>query len=150
MICYVLHSQISLKKSINNTWKQVQILLKPIHLMQHRFRMADYDMQSLAYEINVAAAKLRGKQLKNTLLTTQNDDTQCVCCRCYRSTEQNIIAFAGCKQSWLPCVTFDEVVEAYYEQIKGLVEGGVDILLIETIFDTLNAKAAILCYKKIF
>ncbi len=47
-------------------------------------------------------------------------------------------------------VTFDEVAGAYYEQIKGLVDGGVDILLIETIFDTLNAKAAIYAIKKYF
>ena len=47
-------------------------------------------------------------------------------------------------------VTFDDVADAYYEQIKGLVEGGVDILLIETIFDTLNAKAAIYAIKKYF
>ncbi|MEO8584177.1 MAG: homocysteine S-methyltransferase family protein, partial [Flavitalea sp.] len=47
-------------------------------------------------------------------------------------------------------VTFNEVMTAYYEQISGLVEGGVDILLIETIFDTLNAKAAIFAIKKYF
>ena len=47
-------------------------------------------------------------------------------------------------------VTFDEVATAYAEQIKGLVDGGVDILLIETIFDTLNAKAAIYAIKKFF
>ncbi len=47
-------------------------------------------------------------------------------------------------------VTFDEVAEAYTEQIRGLVDGGVDILLIETIFDTLNAKAAIYAAKKFF
>jgi 5-methyltetrahydrofolate--homocysteine methyltransferase len=47
-------------------------------------------------------------------------------------------------------VTFDEVAEAYYEQVKGLVNGGVDVLLIETIFDTLNAKAAIYAIKKYF
>src|SRR6202008_82167 len=47
-------------------------------------------------------------------------------------------------------VTFDEVAAAYYEQVKGLVDGGVDILLIETIFDTLNAKAAIYAIKKYF
>src|SRR5450432_4909755 len=47
-------------------------------------------------------------------------------------------------------VTFDEVVTAYIEQIKGLVDGGVDLLLIETIFDTLNAKAAIYAAKKYF
>ena len=45
-------------------------------------------------------------------------------------------------------VSFDEVVDAYHEQVRGLVDGGVDILLIETIFDTLNAKAAIFAIKK--
>src|ERR1051325_4989818 len=47
-------------------------------------------------------------------------------------------------------LTFDEAVEAYYEQVKGLVDGGVDLILIETIFDTLNAKAAIFAVKKYF
>jgi 5-methyltetrahydrofolate--homocysteine methyltransferase len=47
-------------------------------------------------------------------------------------------------------VTFDEVANAYYEQVKGLVDGGVDLLLIETIFDTLNCKAAIYAIKKYF
>jgi 5-methyltetrahydrofolate--homocysteine methyltransferase len=47
-------------------------------------------------------------------------------------------------------LTFDEAVNAYYEQTKGLVEGGVDLLLIETIFDTLNAKAAIFAIKNYF
>jgi 5-methyltetrahydrofolate--homocysteine methyltransferase len=47
-------------------------------------------------------------------------------------------------------VSFDEVARAYYEQVKGLVEGGVDLLLIETIFDTLNAKSAIYAIKKYF
>ena len=47
-------------------------------------------------------------------------------------------------------VTFDEVADAYYEQIKGLVDGGVDILVVETIFDTLNAKAAIYAISKYF
>ncbi len=47
-------------------------------------------------------------------------------------------------------VSFDEVSDAYYEQVSGLVDGGVDLLLIETIFDTLNAKAAIFAIKKYF
>jgi 5-methyltetrahydrofolate--homocysteine methyltransferase len=47
-------------------------------------------------------------------------------------------------------LTFDDAMNAYYEQVKGLVEGGVDLLLIETIFDTLNAKAAIFAIKKYF
>ena len=47
-------------------------------------------------------------------------------------------------------LTFDDAVDAYYEQTKGLIDGGVDLLLIETIFDTLNAKAAIFAIKKYF
>ena len=47
-------------------------------------------------------------------------------------------------------VTFDEVMEAYYEQVTALVEGGVDVLLVETIFDTLNAKAALFAIDKFF
>jgi 5-methyltetrahydrofolate--homocysteine methyltransferase len=47
-------------------------------------------------------------------------------------------------------VSFDGVAKAYYEQVKGLVDGGVDLLLIETIFDTLNAKGAIYAIKKYF
>src|SRR5205085_8748410 len=47
-------------------------------------------------------------------------------------------------------VTFDQVMHAYYEQAKGLVDGGVDVLLVETIFDTLNAKAAIFAIEKLF
>ena len=47
-------------------------------------------------------------------------------------------------------VTFDEIKEAYEEQVDGLIEGGSDIILIETIFDTLNAKAAIVATKKVF
>src|SRR5690606_2677986 len=46
--------------------------------------------------------------------------------------------------------TFDEAMNAYYEQVRGLVDGGADLLLIETIFDTLNAKAAIFAIKKYF
>src|SRR5437868_7259090 len=47
-------------------------------------------------------------------------------------------------------VTFDQVMHAYYEQAKGLVDGGVDILLVETIFDTLNAKAGLFAIEKLF
>ena len=47
-------------------------------------------------------------------------------------------------------VTFDELVEAYYEEVGALIDGGVDILLVETIFDTLNAKAAIYAIEKYY
>lgn len=47
-------------------------------------------------------------------------------------------------------VTFDELVEAYTEQVRGLLDGGADILLVETIFDTLNAKAALFAIDQLF
>ncbi|MBA1331325.1 5-methyltetrahydrofolate--homocysteine methyltransferase, partial [Candidatus Endoriftia persephone str. Guaymas] len=47
-------------------------------------------------------------------------------------------------------ISFDELVEAYAEATRGLIEGGVDILLIETIFDTLNAKAAVAACEQVF
>ena len=47
-------------------------------------------------------------------------------------------------------VTFDELVAAYHEQARGLVDGGADLLLVETIFDTLNAKAAIFALETLF
>jgi 5-methyltetrahydrofolate--homocysteine methyltransferase len=45
-------------------------------------------------------------------------------------------------------VSFDQLVDAYLEQTRALVEGGVDILMVETIFDTLNCKACIICYRQ--
>ena len=105
--------------------------------------MADYTMQSLAYELNVAAAscakeaiKQSGKQAWVAGAIGPLNKTLSL------SPDVNNPGFRG--------VTFDEVVTAYYEQVKGLVDGGADILLIETIFDTLNAKAAIFAIKKYF
>lgn len=107
--------------------------------------LADYGMESLAYEINVAAARLAKEA-----------------CALVGSGEQKFVAGAiGPMNKTLSlspdvnnpgyrALTFDEAAEAYYEQVQGLVDGGVDLLLIETIFDTLNAKAAIYAIKKYF
>lgn len=107
--------------------------------------LADYNMQSLAYEMNVAAAKCAKDAVKE-----------------FNSSEPKFVAGAlgplnktlslspDVNNPGFRSITFDEAVEAYYEQIKGLVDGGVDIILIETIFDTLNAKAAIFATKKFF
>ena len=113
---------------------------------------ADYDMQSLAYELNVAAAKC-ARNAVNDFIASQ---------RCNRQRRPKFVAGAigplnktlslspDVNNPGYRAVTFDEVANAYYEQIRGLVDGGVDILLIETIFDTLNAKAAIYAIKKYF
>ena len=111
--------------------------------------MADYDMQELAYELNVAAAKC----VRDAIAQYKAKHPA--------STEKFIAGSIGPLNKTLSlspdvnnpgfrAVTFDEVVDAYTEQIRGLVDGGVDVLLVETIFDTLNAKAAIFAIKEYF
>ena len=111
--------------------------------------MADYDMQDLAYELNVAAAKCARAAITQYKSKHPN------------ATEKYIAGAIGPLNKTLSlspdvnnpgfrAVTFDEVVIAYTEQIRGLVDGGVDVILIETIFDTLNAKAAIFAVKEFF
>lgn len=118
---------------------------------------ADYDMQTLAYELNVAAAQCARKAI-----TDFNSDSKANLPTGRQANNCKFIAGAigplnktlslspDVNNPGFRTVTFDEVANAYYEQIKGLVDGGVDLLLIETIFDTLNAKAAIYAIKKYF
>ncbi len=114
--------------------------------------MADYGMESLAYELNVAAAKCARAAINQFYSENPNSEI---------SNPKFIAGAIGPLNKTLSlspdvnnpgfrAVTFDEVVDAYYEQVKGLVDGGVDVLLIETIFDTLNAKGAIFAIKKYF
>lgn len=105
--------------------------------------MADYEMQSLAYELNVAAAGCAREAIR------QSGKTAWVA-GAIGPLNKTLSLSPDVNNPGFRAVTFDEVVAAYYEQVKGLVDGGVDILLIETIFDTLNAKAAIFAIKKYF
>jgi 5-methyltetrahydrofolate--homocysteine methyltransferase len=110
-----------------------------------RVSLADYHMENLAYEINFAAAKIAREA-----------------CNLVGSGEKKFVAGAlgplnktlslspDVNNPGYRALSFDDAVAAYYEQVKGLVEGGVDLLLVETIFDTLNAKAAIFAIKKYF
>ena len=122
-----------------------------------KISLADYGMQSLAYEINLAAAKCaREAREEFYKLNPKSDPDK------YRNENPKFIAGAlgplnktlslspDVNNPGFRALTFDDAVEAYYEQAKGLAEGGVDLLLIETIFDTLNAKAAIFAIKKYF
>lgn len=113
--------------------------------------MADYEMQSLAYELNVAAAQCARKAIDE--FCAEHPDIP--------RSEKWVAGAIGPLNKTLSlspdvnnpgyrAVTFDEVVNAYYEQVRGLVDGGADLLLIETIFDTLNAKGAIFAIKKYY
>jgi len=105
--------------------------------------MADYEMQSLAYELNVAAAKCAKEAIKESGKTAWVAGA-------IGPLNKTLSLSPDVNNPGYRAVTFDEVVAAYYEQVKGLSDGGVDILLVETIFDTLNAKAAIYAIKKYF
>jgi len=111
--------------------------------------MADYDMQSLAYELNVAAAKCAKEAVQEFIAGNPGSTIKYVA-GAIGPLNKTLSLSPDVNNPGFRAVTFDEVVAAYYEQIKGLVDGGVDILLIETIFDTLNAKAAIFAVKKYF
>jgi 5-methyltetrahydrofolate--homocysteine methyltransferase len=105
--------------------------------------MADYDMQSVAYELNVAAVKCAKDAI------AQSGKTAWIA-GAIGPLNKTLSLSPDVNNPGYRAVTFDEVVAAYYEQIRGLTDGGVDLLLIETIFDTLNAKAAIFAIKKYF
>jgi 5-methyltetrahydrofolate--homocysteine methyltransferase len=105
--------------------------------------MADYDMQSLAYELNVAAANCAKQAVKQS-------DKKAWIAGAIGPLNKTLSLSPDVNNPGYRAVTFDEVVAAYTEQVRGLTDGGVDILLIETIFDTLNAKAAIFAIKKYF
>ncbi|MEO6915678.1 MAG: homocysteine S-methyltransferase family protein [Chitinophagaceae bacterium] len=113
-----------------------------------RIAMADYNMQSLAYELNVSAAKVARKAADE--YTAQDPSRPRFVAGAIGPLNKTLSLSPDVNNPGFRAVNFDEVVDAYYEQIKGLSDGGVDLLLIETIFDTLNAKAAIYAIKKYF
>jgi 5-methyltetrahydrofolate--homocysteine methyltransferase len=111
--------------------------------------LADYGMQSLAHELNVAAAKC-ARQAIVEYQQESNDHTPKFVAGAIGPMNKTLSLSPDVNNPGFRALTFDEAVDAYKEQVAGLVEGGVDLLLIETIFDTLNAKAAIFAIKKYF
>jgi len=109
---------------------------------------ADYDMQSIAYEMNVASAQCARKAADD--YTALNPAKPRFVAGAIGPLNKTLSLSPDVNNPGYRAVTFDEVAAAYTDQIKALVEGGVDILLIETIFDTLNAKAAIYATKRFF
>jgi 5-methyltetrahydrofolate--homocysteine methyltransferase len=109
---------------------------------------ADYDMQAIAYEMNVASARCARNAADK--YTAKDPSKQRYVAGAIGPLNKTLSLSPDVNNPGFRAVTFDEVAAAYTEQIKGLVEGGVDLLLIETIFDTLNAKAAIYAVKNYF
>jgi 5-methyltetrahydrofolate--homocysteine methyltransferase len=103
--------------------------------------MADYNMKDLVREINLEAAKI-AKKIANEY-TLKNPDKPRFVAGAIGPTNRTASLSPDVNQPGFRAVTFSDLCEAYSEQINALIDGGVDLLLVETIFDTLNAKAAL-------
>jgi 5-methyltetrahydrofolate--homocysteine methyltransferase len=111
--------------------------------------MADYDMQDISYEMNVASARVAKQAIAEYMADNPGSEPKFVA-GAIGPMNKTLSLSPDVNNPGFRAVTFDEVSNAYYDQIKGLVEGGADILLVETIFDTLNAKAALFAIQRFF
>ena len=107
---------------------------------------ADYDMQHLAREMNLASAKLARAACDKF----STPDKPRFVVGALGPTPKTASISPDVNDAGARNVTFEELRAAYYEQVEALVEGGSDILLVETIFDTLNAKAALFAIEEFF
>merc|ERR1719174_2710954 len=105
-----------------------------------RASMEDYDCCDIVYELNVQAAKLAKAACAR--VTKLDMTTPRFAAGAIGPTSKTLSVSPSVEDPSFRASTFDELVEGYKEQVKGLVDGGCDIILIETIFDTMNAKAA--------
>ncbi len=113
-----------------------------------RISMADYDMEDLSHELNLAAARL-ARELCDEM-TAETPDKPRFVAGVLGPTSRTCSISPDVNDPGARNVTFDELVENYLESMDGLVQGGADLILIETIFDTLNAKAAVFAVQQYF
>jgi 5-methyltetrahydrofolate--homocysteine methyltransferase len=110
--------------------------------------MADYDMQSYSAAINLAAAQIARAAADE--FTAKNPDKPRFVAGVLGPTNRTCSISPDVNDPAYRNVTFDQLKDAYIESTKALIEGGSDIILIETIFDTLNAKAAVFAVETVF
>src|ERR1700728_2395735 len=105
-----------------------------------RIAQTDYGMAEIAYELNAEGARLAREAAR---LAQDEDGRERFVAGALGPTNRTASISPDVANPGFRAITFDELRTAYTEQVRGLLDGGVDALLIETIFDTLNAKAAI-------
>ncbi len=110
--------------------------------------MADYHMESLAYEINQASARLARQAADE--FTAKTPEKPRFVAGVLGPTNRTASMSPDVNDPGFRNIFFDDLVQAYTEAAQGLIDGGADLLLIETIFDTLNAKAAIFAVEHVF
>lgn len=109
---------------------------------------ADYDLQSAVYDINYHSAKIAREVADE--FTKQNPDKPRYVAGSIGPTNRTASISPDVNDPGFRAVSFDELRIAYKEQVNALIDGGVDALLVETVFDTLNAKAALFAIDEVF
>ena len=109
---------------------------------------ADYGMESVVYEINLQAARLAKQAAVEWTARTPHKPR--FVAGAIGPTNRTLSLSPDVNDPAFRALTFDQLREAYVEQVRGLIDGGVDLLVLETIFDTLNAKAAIVAIQELF
>ncbi len=109
--------------------------------------MREYSLESRVYDLNVAGARAARRAVERE---TGRSSRHCFVAGSIGPTSRTASASQDLASPASRAVTFDQLREAYREQARGLVDGGVDVLLVETIFDTLNAKAALFAIDELF
>jgi len=109
---------------------------------------ADYHLESLAYELNFESAKIARQAADE--YTRKDPSKPRFVAGAIGPTNRTASLSPDVNDPGFRAITFDELVTAYKEQAKGLIDGGVDALLVETIFDTLNAKAAVFAIQDLY
>ena len=108
---------------------------------------ADYGMESIIHELNAQGARLAREAAK---LAEAQDGRRRFVAGALGPTNRTLSISPDVNNPGYRAVTFDQVKQAYVEQVRGLIDGGAELILIETIFDTLNAKAAIAATWQVF
>jgi len=109
--------------------------------------MADYNMENLVYELNFESAKIAKKVAEE--FTRKNPDKPRFVAGSIGPTNKTASLSPDVNKPEYRAITFEELRKSYKEQVEALIDGGVDVLLVETIFDTLNAKAALFAIEEV-
>ncbi|MBS1209536.1 MAG: metH [Proteobacteria bacterium] len=113
-----------------------------------RVSQAEYGLEEVAYELNVAGARLVREICDE--YTAKNPAKPRFCAGVIGPTSRTLSISPDVNDPGFRNISFEALAEDYYQSAKGLMEGGADLLLIETVFDTLNAKVAVYAVQKLF
>jgi len=114
----------------------------------NRISMADYGMEEMVYEMNLRSARLAARSI--TLFEEEGGKGPHFVAGSIGPTNRTASMSSDVGDPGARSVSFDQLADAYAEQVRGLIDGGADILLIETVFDVLNCKAALFAIDSVF